>query len=376
MLVLFVLSVLYWSAQAAMAWRAARALRTVGSLPIVERAEWPTVSLIVPARDEGAAVRSALESRLREGYPALEVVLVDDRSTDDTGAQARALAAVDPRIIVTRVETLPEGWLGKVNALEHGLHVAHGEWILFSDADVHLAPGTLARIIGWAERDGVDHVSALPAIEDSDAATMLSLAAFLRFVVTAPRLWAVEDPRSTAAVGVGAFNLFRRSVFDRTPGLEWLKMEIGDDGALGVMLKRAGGAAQRVVVARQAISLQFYPSFRALTVALEKNGATVPMPAMLLALAAMTALELGWLAGFAVAWPLGLAAWGVTGAVGVAVARWLGHSTWPALLPGLGFVPLAWVLARSAVLAWKRGGVVWRGCFYPTAAVRAGRRLM
>ena len=97
---------------------------------------------------------------------------------------------------------------------------------------------------------------------------------------------------------------------------------------------------------------------------------------MVLALAAMTALELGWLAGFAVAWPLGIGAWALTTAVGVAVVRWLAHPTWPALFPGLGFVPLAWVLARSSALAWKRGGVVWRGCFYPMAALRAGRRLM
>lgn len=375
MVVLFGLTALYWFAQAAMAWRAARAVKTVAALPPVYRAQWPTVSLVIPARDEGATVRRALEARLSEGYPSLEVVLVDDRSTDDTGAQARAVAAADPRVTVTRVESLPEGWLGKVNALQQGLRAARGEWILFSDADVHLAPGTLSKIIGWAERESVDHVSVLPSLDASGPLTSLCLAAFFRFVVTASRLWAVEDPQSKAAAGIGAFSLFRRSVFDRTPGLEWLKMEIGDDLALGVMLKRLGGASQRMLVAREAVSLQFYPSFRVLARALEKNGAAGPLPLMLLGLAVLTALEVGWVAGFALGWPWGLSAWAVTAMVGVGVARWLGHPWWPAVFPGLGFVPLAAVLARSAVLAHVRGGVMWRGCFYSMSALRAGRRL-
>lgn len=375
-LVLFALSLLSWVAQATMAALAARSLRTVSSLPLVERADWPTVSLVIPARDEGTTVRAALETRLREGYPRLEVVLVDDRSSDDTGAQARALAEQDARVTVTRVDELPAGWLGKVNALEHGLRVARGEWILFSDADVHLAPGTLRRIVGWAEEEHVDHVTAFPAVERTGPLTTLTLASFFRFVVTAPRLWAVADPRSSAAAGVGAFNLFRRRTLEQTPGLEWLKMEIGDDQALGVMLKRLGGAAQRVVVAREAVSLQFYPSFLALARALEKNGAQAPFPLVLLFLAVLTILELGWLAGFALAWPLGVSAWAFNAAVGLAVARWLGHPRWPALLPGLGFLPLAAAMGRSGLLAWRRGGVMWRGCFYPTALLRAGRRLL
>jgi len=317
-------------------------------------------------------VRRALEARLREGYPSLEVVLVDDRSTDDTGDQARALAALDPPVTVTRVDTLPDGWLGKVHALQQGLLMARGEWILFSDGNVRLAPGTLSRIVSWAEQEGLDHVAALFSVEPADGMTTLAVDAFFRFLVAVTRLWAVEDPKSSAALGVGAFSLFHRSVLERTPGLEWLKMEVADDVGLGVMLKRLGGASQRVVVAREAVSLQFYPSFAALTRAMEKNGASGPMLSVLLALAA---LEVGWLAGFATWWPLGVSAWVLSALISYSTARWMGLPKWPALFPGLGFLPLAAVLARSAVLAWVRGGVMWRGCFYPTSAVRAGRRL-
>jgi cellulose synthase/poly-beta-1,6-N-acetylglucosamine synthase-like glycosyltransferase len=369
-LVLASLSGVFWLALAALAWRTARALRVVGSLPPGVCASWPTVSVIIPARDEGAQVRAALEAKLADGYPALELVLVDDRSSDDTGRVARALAASDPRLTVTRVDALPVGWLGKVNALRQGVEVARGEWLLFSDADVHLAPGTLARVIAWAEAEGVDHVAALPSVTPGDRLTTLSLSSFFLFVLFA-RLWAVRDPRSTAAAGVGAFNLVRRRALERSPGLERLKMEIGDDQALGVMLKRSG-AAQRVLVAREAVSLQFYASFEAMTRAVEKNGATAPLPVMLLGLGLLVALELGWMVWLG--HPLGWAIGALAAATSWGVARWLGHPRWPAALPGLGMLPLGAVLARAALLAWRRGGVVWRGTFYPTEVVRSRPR--
>lgn len=373
---LVTLSFLYWLLQSLLALRTRLALKTFTSLPAPQRTTWPTVSIVIPARDEGAHVLEALRAKLADGYPSLEVVLVDDRSTDDTAAQARSLS--DPRLTVTRVDTLPHGWLGKVNALQQGLLAARGEWILFSDADVHLAPGTLARVISWAEAEGVDHVSALPKIIPAGPGITLALTAFFRFIVTYARLWAVERPASKAAAGVGAFNLFRRSALEKSEGLTWLKMEIADDMALGLLLKRAG-ARQRVLVAQEAVSLEFYPSLRAMGRALEKNGAMAPAALTLLGLALVCALELGYLAAVISDDPrvhgLGLISWLLGAATQLGISRWLRVPLWPALLPGLGVVPLAFAIARSALLAWRRGGVTWRGTFYPTAVVRAGRRI-
>lgn len=374
--VLVIVSSVYWLVQSLLAVRTRFALKTLSSLPAPSRTSWPTVSIVIPARDEGAHVLEALRAKLGDGYPALEVVLVDDRSTDDTGAQARALN--DPRLVVTRVDTLPDGWLGKVNALQHGLSVARGEWILFSDADVHLAQGTLARLISWAEAEGVDHVAALPKIIPGGPGIALALAAFFRFIVTFPRLWAVERPDSKVAVGVGAFNLFRRSALDRSEGLPWLKMEIGDDMALGILLKHSG-ARQRVVVAQEAVSLEFYPSLRAMSRALEKNGAMAPAGLILLGLALVLALECGYLGALFSAdvrlQELGLITWLLGVATQAGLSRWLRLPVWPAVFPGLGLFPLAVALGRSALLAWRQGGVNWRGTFYSTAVVRAGMRI-
>lgn len=370
------LSAVYWLSLAALAARTFMALPTLCSLPAPTRTSWPTLSIVIPARDEGVHVREALRAKLSDGYPALEVVLVDDRSTDDTGAQARALN--DSRLTVTRVDTLPEGWLGKVNALQQGLEVARGEWILFSDADVHLAPGTLARLISWAEDEAIDSVAAVPQVLAGGPVINVALGTFFHFIVTLPRLWLVERPDSRAAIGIGAFNLFRRSALEKSEGLRWLKMEIADDAALGMLLKHSG-ARQRCVIAQEAVSLEFYPSYRVMAQALEKNGAQAPAGMILLGLMLMLVLELGYVSALVSSdhrvQLCGLISWLVAVGTQLGICRWLRLPRWPAAVPGLGMLPLAVALARSALLAWRRGGVRWRGTFYPTAVVRAGARI-
>lgn len=378
-LALVSLSTLWWAAQAVALVRAARRLPRVADMPELCIPRWPSLSVVVPARNEAEQLERAVRSRLADGYPALELVLVDDRSDDATGAIAERLAAADPRLSVVHVDHLPDGWLGKVHAMHRGLARARGEWVLFSDADVHLAPGTLARIVAWAERTGVDHVAALPSFTARGPLLAPALAGFFRMFCGLARLPSAADPRSSVAVGSGAFNLVRRAALDRSPGLEWLKMEIGDDVALGLMLKRSG-ARQAVVVGDGFISLAFYPTVGALVRALEKNGATAPAPLLLAAVVALVALELGSLAALLpAAPPVALALMLVTLALAVTAqaitSRWLGLPRWPALVPFLAVFPLGWAVARAAVLAQVRGGVRWRGTFYPTETLRAGMRL-
>jgi cellulose synthase/poly-beta-1,6-N-acetylglucosamine synthase-like glycosyltransferase len=376
--VLTVISTLFWVTMALLLLRAVRSVPSVHKLQPPAPPRWPRVSLIMPARNEEATLEAALRSKLADTYPELELVLVDDRSTDATGALADALARTDSRLQVVHVESLPEGWLGKVHAMQRGYERASGEWILFSDADVHLAPGTLERVVAYAEQERLDHVCVLPRVTSPGFVLRATLSTFFRIVTVGARLWAVHDPRSTAFIGIGAFNLVRRSALERSPGLEWLKMEIGDDAALGMMLKRSG-ARPAVLEGRTAVSLEFYPSFRALSRALEKNGASAPFPVNFFGNLLLVILECGLLAGLASGHPplmlLAAAAWAVAAAVTLGLCRWLGLSRWPALLPFFGIVLLAGVMIRSGVLALVRGGAVWRGTFYPTAVVRAGQRL-
>ncbi len=372
MTALAVISAVWWVGQVVVHLLNRRATPTLASLEAPSLEKWPTLTMVVPARNEAESIGEALAAKLGEGYPALEVMVVDDRSTDQTLAIAQGCASSDARVRVTHIEALPEGWLGKVHALQRGLEQSTGEWILFSDADVHLAPGTMTRLIAWAEANRVDHIPILPSVTSQGVFLSPTMTTFLRLFCTLVPLFRVSDPASEVAVGSGGFSLFRRSALARTPGLEWLKMDIADDMALGVMLKRAG-AVQRVVVGQEWVLLGFYPTIGVLNRALEKNGASAPLPVILVTSIGLALLEAGWVAGlFGAWWGLSAATFAVAFATQWAHSSWVKVARWPALVPGLGAMVLGSVVIRSGVLAVKRGGVLWRGTFYASKIVREG----
>ena len=105
----------------------------------------PSVSVIIPACDEEQGIASALTSVLTLDYPNLEIIVLNDRSSDATPQILDRMAAEDPRLRVIHISELPAGWLGKNHALHLGAAQAKGEYLLFTDADVHMAPDTLRR---------------------------------------------------------------------------------------------------------------------------------------------------------------------------------------------------------------------------------------
>lgn len=362
-------SFVYWVVTAVCVLRTVRAVPRLGDAEA--RPSWPRVSLIVPGRDEAAHVEAALRSKLEDDYPNLEVVFVDDRSRDATGAIADRLAREEPRLRVVHVDVLPPGWLGKVHALQCGLERATGAWILFSDADVRLARGTLRRVVAMAERERADHLTLIPHMWGSGWLLGPTLAAFFRMIIVGGRLWSVPRPDSSAAMGIGAFNLVRRTALERSPGLSWLRLEVADDVALGVMLKRSGGRA-RVVHGCDWASLEFYGSFRGLLRGMEKNGATIRLPLLVAGQIVYVALELGFLAGSP---SLLLATVVLAAATSMGLAHWLRVGLGAASFSPFGGILLAFAMLRSATLAWWRGGVRWRDTFYATPELRRGRRL-
>ena len=124
--------------------------------------EWPAVSVIVPACNEAANIESAVATLIRQDYPNFELILVDDRSTDGTGTIIDRFAASDQRIHALHVQVLPDGWLGKVHALERAVEAAKGDWLLFTDADVHFNAATLRRAVGFAVDRQLDHLALAP----------------------------------------------------------------------------------------------------------------------------------------------------------------------------------------------------------------------
>ncbi|HEV8657176.1 MAG TPA: glycosyltransferase, partial [Thermoanaerobaculia bacterium] len=125
----------------------------------------PFVSIIVPARDEERAIERTVRAMLAQDYSAFEVVVVDDRSTDSTGAILGRIAAEDARLIVVHGEESPAGWLGKPWALHQGSGRARGEMLLFVDADVHYAPRTLPTAVEQIEASGLAMLFLYPHFE-------------------------------------------------------------------------------------------------------------------------------------------------------------------------------------------------------------------
>ncbi|MBF5041107.1 glycosyltransferase [Aggregicoccus sp. 17bor-14] len=379
---LLVLSALYWAFVALQLLRAMRQVPQLAELQPPPPPRWPRLSLVIPACDEEATLEPALRSRLREDYPELELVVIDDRSTDATGAIVDRVAAEDARVRALHIRSLPEGWLGKVHALHRGVEQASGEWLLFTDADVHLEPGTLRTAVAYCESRGLDHLGVFPEVWSASFRLDVALGTFGRLVALAARPHAVEDPRSRAAFGVGAFNLVRRSALERSPGLSWLRLELLDDAALGQMLKRSG-ARCGMAMGRGRVGLTFYPSLRELARGTEKNGfaGAGRFSQLRLVLFCLTLLALEgtpFAALLAFGHPLVQLAGGAIAALAVGASmvgsRWMARPVLPNLLLPLGTLFFVGCLLRSGYLAHRRGGIAWRGTLYPTALLRAGAR--
>lgn len=342
----------------------------------------PRLTVIVAALDEADTLEPALRSLLAQDYPGLELVLVNDRSTDGTGALMEEIAAGDPRVRVVHVTELPAGWLGKVNALRLGYAQASGDYVLFTDADIHYAPGALRAALGLAAAEGLDFLALLPRLRSNGfwhgAFMQAASISFVRFSGAWRGLTASKRP-----IGVGAFNLVRRAAFEATEGFAWFRMEVVDDVALGALMKQAGHRCGFAYAAGQ-LEVLIYPSIPVAVRGLEKNlysviGRYQPLRVGLTVLA-MLLILFGPLLVFAVPgrpWLLLFPMLALLALVleAITATRRFGWPLLPGLLAPLTDLVAAYALARSAWVCHRQGGICWRGTLYPLAALRAGRRV-
>jgi hypothetical protein len=204
--------------------------RPVGSVPL---------SVVIPARNEEHGLAASLRTVLCQEGVDLEVVVVDDHSTDETGRIADAIAREDRRVVVIHDPPLHPGWLGKTNAMREGAAVASRPLLLFSDGDVNHAPTCFATALDVLESEGLDAVSLCPLWENESFWENVDVPFYF---VGIARLLALrtEDPASPGAVASGALILVRAEVLERVGGLEAIRSEILDDVALAKLLKRHG----------------------------------------------------------------------------------------------------------------------------------------
>lgn len=342
-------------------------------------ADLPSLSIVSAARNEGGRIEGAARSLLTQEYPRLEVVAIDDRSEDETGAILDRVAAGDSRLRVVHVRELPEGWLGKCHALAEGESRARGEWILFTDGDVSLAPDAARRAVSLALRHGADHVAVAADFEVGGLGEAMFLAYFVFAFNVSERPWEAPNPRSAAHVGIGAFNLVRREAYERAGGHRRIRMELLDDMGLGLIVKRSGGVSM-FAGHDGLVRARWQEGLGGLVRGVEKNAFPAlryRVAATLAAVAVQIALSLLPVVGLLAADPrtraAAIVAWSGVFLVYATTARAVETRTWHALTMPLGALIFGYSILASMFLALRRGGIVWRGTFYPLAALKAGR---
>ncbi|MBI4565774.1 MAG: glycosyltransferase [Planctomycetes bacterium] len=350
----------------------------LADFPPPEDGPLPRLSVVVAARDEAETIEPAMRSLVAADYPDLEVIAVDDRSTDATGAILDRLASAGPPLRVVHVRELPPGWLGKNYALHVGSLQASGEYMLFTDADVHFKPDALSRAVRYARANKIDHLAVLPDLAMGGFWELLAVSffGFMYFIYTQP--WRLANPRSGAHVGIGAFNLVKAEVYRRAGGYASLPMDTGDDVKLGKRMKQAG-ARCGFVDGAGLLSVRWVVGLCGVVRGLEKNMFGGFSYSALRAVVAMAGLLIvaTWPAIGVFTGPLGprLAC---AGALLLMLLRsWRYHSgpAWTRVL-GLGF-PLAgpifaYIVLRSMMITYRQGGIVWRGTLYPLGELRKG----
>jgi len=357
----------------------------------ISRPEWdrkpatpignPRVSIIVPARNEEENVAAALSTMLKIDYDNYEVIAVNDRSTDRTGDVMDRVAATPEavgRLKIIHVSELPHGWLGKVHAMWSAANQANGDWLLFTDADVLFRPDVLTRAQAYAEAERADHLVLFPRMIMEGPGERIMVAFFQTLFVFGHRPWKVADPKSKDHIGVGAFNLIRRRVYDAVGTYEALRFEVLDDMKLGKIVKNAG-YAQRNVYGADLISLRWVKGAMGMVNNLTKNFFAVlsfQWWRLLLSAFALAFLNLTPFLGiwFAHGWARLPYAVALASIFGIYVGMsW--ESDVPAyyfVLHPIGATLFVYILLRSMILTLARGGVVWRGTFYPLEDLRKG----
>ena len=389
------------------------------SVADVSRPEWdrnlvlpagnPRVSIIVPARNEEESIEQALRMLLALDYDNYEVIAVDDRSTDATGeimervqknphpstssepalslpkgqavspkSGAMGHPAESPTLRVIHHRELPAGWLGKTHAMWTAANQASGDWLLFTDADVLFKPQSLRRALAYAESVPADHVVLFPQIIMQQPGEFMMIAFFQTMFLFGHRPWKVADPSTDDHMGVGAFNLVRRRVYEAVGTYKALRMEVVDDMKLGKVVKKAG-FRQRNVFGGDLISIRWAQGAMGVVNNLTKNFFAVlsfQWWRAVISAFGLAFLNLGPFLGVFLAH--GWARAPYAAALASMFAVYVGMSSRSSVPPYYFLLhPVStslfiYTLLRSMVLTLTQGGIVWRGTKYPLEELRKG----
>jgi cellulose synthase/poly-beta-1,6-N-acetylglucosamine synthase-like glycosyltransferase len=233
----------------------------------------PCVSIIVPACNEEKEIAAALQSLLGQDYPNLEIIVINDRSTDRTGEILDEFVRNHSTLRVIHKTELPEDWLGKNHALQVGSTYAHGQYLLFTDADVVMKKATVSKAVQFMLNHNLDHLAVAPEMRAATWKIDLMIGTFIYYFNLITKPWRAQNPNSRYSVGIGAFNLLKAETYKAIGTHRAIALRPDDDIMLGRLVK-SRGYRQRVVFGKRLIRIQWYFSVRDMIAGLMKNTAS------------------------------------------------------------------------------------------------------
>ena len=340
----------------------------------------PTLSLVVPAKDEATGLRDCVTRVLGQDYPGAEIAVIDDRSTDGTGAILDAIAAEDARVRATHVTELPAGWLGKCHALHVGTRSIESDWLLFVDSDVQLAPDAARRAVALCVEREYDVLSIMPRLDarsfwERSLLPLMAIAWGAAFGISMTN----DDSRPDHAFANGQFFLIRREWYEKVGGHAAVRDQIVEDVALMRVLKQAG-ARTRLMFGGQVARTRMHTNLRQMfhgwaRIFAGSSGRRIAPIVGTIAFMLMTVATLAVGATMAIA--TGHAAWiaatATHGALLLAYLAWAYAAAGQSPIYALA-MPVTWPMVIAmlayAIHVCRTGTVVWRG-----SAVGVGRHV-
>lgn len=341
----------------------------------------PRVSICVPARNEEEDLDALLTSLRAQDCPNLEIIVVDDKSTDRTWEILQRHASQDPRIIPIRGAEPEPGWYGKPNALRQALARATGEWILMTDADTVHVVSCVRNALGFALREGVQAISLTPHFICVTFFEKLLMPSIGGLLMTGYSFKRVNDPSDEKVFGAGPFFLVTRRILDAAGGLESIRGVIDEDVALARALKKTG-LGYRYVRGDDVYATRMYTSLGEIFRGFARNtfatmkGSIRRLVRLSMFILLISVAPLALLIASIVDFSSGTASWmswfGVIAYACIlamqAFIRKLGKfDAWVSILAPLGGV-LTWLVVMNSFWLGLRGkGVTWKGRVYPSS---------
>jgi glycosyltransferase involved in cell wall biosynthesis len=349
---------------------------------VVATTEMPKISIILSALDEEKMIEHAVTSLLKLEYPQLEVITVNDRSTDNTPHILEKLKQKYPNLQVHHIEQLPDGWFGKSHALHFAAERATGDWLLFTDADVFMKPDTLLKTISYALEHKLDHLTIYELHLRKKFWLRISLLGNYIAYVMALKPWRIRYPWSKKSLGHGSFNLIKKSAYEHCGGHRAIALECLDDLRLGQLIKK-NGFKQDTANGQDYIEREWYASLTDMIGGMQKNCFAYFNYHLLLTLTMCFLTVIFYL------WPLvasifytgtiryiNVANVILTAMVSMSVSEQFRLNKWYSVFYPAAIGILFYTMLNSVIATYRNKGVIWRGTHYPLKSLRKGEGLL